>query len=185
MSKKNLAYYLGLEYDIIVHKEEMDGESWYTAFSKELGKYSCYAKGDTASEAVENFKEQKNDFITYLFEEGKEIPEPNNNIETASTYSGFFNVRTSPIIHAMLAEQASEMGISMNLYINQILAGAIEKKGFENQILNLFDKLNCKLDSQHYEITKQLKYQKEMTLEHVTWHSEYQEGYNTNYMKVA
>ena len=185
MSKKNLEYYLGLVYDIVVHKEEMDGEIWYTAYSKELGKFSCYGKGATPAEAIESFNEQKNDFISYLFEEGKEIPEPNSLNEVIEKYSGFFNVRTSPIIHARLVEQANEMGISMNLYTNQILSAAVEKKGVESLLVNMLEQLHCKLDSHHYEVTKQLKYQKEMSLEHFTWHAEYQEGHKAAYMKVA
>ena len=184
MSKKNLEYYLGLEYDIIVHKEEMDGETWYNAYCKELGKFSCYGKGETASEAIESFKEQKSDFISYLFEEGKKIPEPKQREETI-TYSGFFNVRTSPIIHAMLAEQANEMGISMNLYTNQILAGAVEKKRNDNQVVDLLHQLGSKLDDHHYEVTKQLKYQKPVNVESYPRHSNYQEGLLDKYQDVA
>lgn len=185
MSKINLEYYLGLEYDIVVHKEEMDGEIWYTAYCKELGKFSCYGKGDTTAEAIESFNEQKDDFISYLFEEGKDIPEPNSLSEVIEKYSGFFNVRTSPIIHARLVEQANEMNVSMNLYLNQIVAAAVEKNGIETQLVDMVKQLQNQLEDHHYEVTKQLKYQKEMTLEHFTWHAEYQEGHQTKYMSVA
>ena len=185
MSKKNLNYYLNLVYDVIVHKEKMDEETWYTAYCKELGKFSCYGKGETPADAIESFNEQKADFITYLFEEGKEIPEPNCINEVIEKYSGFFNVRTSPVIHAKLIEQANNMDISMNLYLNQILSAAVEKKGIECSLTDLIKDLQLQLESHHYEVTNQLKYQKEITLEHTSWHLEYQEGHSTMYMSVA
>ena len=186
MSTKNLKYYISLEYDIIVHKEEMDGETWFTAYCKELGMLSCYGKGDTQAEAIGNFIEEKNGLISYLFEQGKEIPEPKTSSEVVVKYSGFFNVRTSPIIHAKLVEQASEMDISMNLYVNQILAAAVEKKGVEIQMVTLLKQLHCKLDDHHYEVTKQLRYQNEISLDHFTWHAEYQtEGLFSNCLAIA
>lgn len=185
MSKKDLDYYLMLEYDIVVHKEEMDGEIWYIAYCKELGKLSCYGKGDSIPEAIMSFGNEKKEFVTYLFEQGKVIPEPNSSGEVTQKYSGFFNVRTSSLIHALLVEQSSELDISMNLYLNQILSAAIEKKGFENQMVDLLKQLNCKLDDHHYEVTKQLKYQSAATLDHFTWHAKYQEAHRTAYMEVA
>ncbi|MGV8111820.1 MAG: toxin-antitoxin system HicB family antitoxin [Lentimicrobium sp.] len=185
MSKKELDYYLRLEYDIVVHKEEMDDEIWYIAYCKELGKLSCYGKGVSISEAISSFEKEKSDFIKYLFEQGKDIPEPNSAGEITQKYSGFFNVRTSSLIHAQLVEQSSELDISMNLYINQILSAAIEKKGSENQMVELLKQLHSKLDDHHFEVTKQLKYQNAVVLDHYTWHAKYQEGHHTAYMEVA
>ena len=185
MSKNKLDYYLKLEYDVIIHKEEMDGDVWFTAYSKELGKLSCYGKGDTPAEALESFNKEKDYFITYLFENGKEIPEPNCIESQYERYSGAFNVRTSPIIHAKLVEQASEMDISMNLYINQILAATTERKEFDRLTMRSLNELHIKLDNHHYEVTRQLKYQTAINLEHNNWHAEYRADKGSVYLAIA
>lgn len=185
MLTHTLDYYLKQEYDTIIHKEEMNGETWYTVYCKELGKLSCYGRGETLSEAIENYIEVKADFIRYLFEQGKEIPEPNNDDRLYESYSGAFNVRTSPAIHSKLVEQASEMGISMNLYINQILSATTERKEFEGVVMRSLNELHIKLDNHHYEVTRQLKYQTAINLEHNNWHAEYRADKGSVYLAIA
>lgn len=159
MSNKNLEYYKNLEYDIIIKKEKIDDESWYFAYTNELGKYACFGKGKSQIEAINNFHNEKNIFLEFLFNSGKNINEPKE--ESEVKYSGFFNVRTSPIMHASLVFQAKELDISLNLYINQILSAAVENKKFENTVLNKLGELCGKLDAHHFIVTRQLKYQTE------------------------
>ena len=81
MSNKDLKYYKYLTYNIIVEKQEIDGETWFIAFTNELGKFACYGRGETQIEALNSFMVEKDVFIEYLFSEGKEIPEPKNDME--------------------------------------------------------------------------------------------------------
>jgi predicted RNase H-like HicB family nuclease len=179
MSEKNLAYYKEVEYNIIIQRQESDGESWFIAYTEELGKFACYGRGETKVEALSSFLEEKDVFIEYLFNEGLDIPEPKS--EEIEKYSGFFNVRTSPQLHANLIAQAKEQKVSLNLYVNQIIAAALDSKKNENAILNKLAELSGKLDNHHFEVTKQLKYQK--AIEKSSLH--YQREYGDPYFEVA
>lgn len=179
MSNKDLKYYKDLAYNIIVEKQEMDGEIWYIAFSNELGKFACYGRGETQLEAINSFIEEKEVFIEYLFNEGKNIPEPK--IDESEKFSGFFNVRTSSIIHSNLVYQAKELNISLNLYINQILAAAVESNRLENSIMNKLGEICGKIDFHHYEVTRQLRFQGESIKNKLVWTAEY----GNPYLEVA
>src|ERR1035437_6281656 len=175
MSEKDLKYYKDLEYKIIIEKISEEEVSAYIAYSNELGKYACYGKGDTQVDAISSFLIEKDEFIEYLCSAGETINEPKQ--EDSERYSGFFNVRTSPVIHANLVFQAKELDISLNLYLNQILAGAAEKKVTENVILDKIGELCGKLDVHHFEVTRQLKYQSEKINNQYKWHLDYSSKY--------
>ena len=141
MKNKDLTYFLSLIYTIHIEREELDGEKWYIAYSTELGRGSCYGLGDTPEDALSNFYEAKEDFIEFLFDRNRPIPEPKKlNLEMQMP-SGNFNVRTSPEIHFKLIKQSQEYHISLNLHINHILAsssyGDDIKKSLENKILDI------------------------------------------------
>src|SRR5665647_2110406 len=167
MSNKDLKYYKDLSYNVVIEKQEMEGESWFIAFTNELGKFSCYGRGETQIEALNSFMEEKDVFIEYLFNEGKDIPEPK--IDDSTNFSGFFNVPTSSIIHANLVHQAKELDISLNLYINQIIATAIERNRNENAIMNKLSEICGKIDFHHFEVTRQLRFQNESLVKGFTW----------------
>lgn len=179
MSNKDLKYYKDLAYNIIVEKQEMDGEIWYIAYTNELGKFACYGRGETQLEAIKSFMEEKEVFIEYLFKEGKNIPEPK--IDDSEKFSGFFNVRTSSIIHSNLVFQAKELNISLNLYINQILSAAVESNRLENSIMNKLGEICGKIDFHHYEVTRQLRFQDESLKNKLVWTAEY----GNPYLEVA
>lgn len=119
MSRKSLEYYKSIEYNIIVQPQEMDGIKWYVAYCNEFGLNACHGLGNTPSEALSSFIEEKNAFIEFLFEKGETIPEKENCTE--NTVSGVFTVRTSPWVHSTLIRQANKENVSLNAYINQIL----------------------------------------------------------------
>jgi predicted HicB family RNase H-like nuclease len=179
MSNKDLKYYLDLQYNIILENIEDEGQSSYIAYTNELGKYACYGQGESYIEAMQNFLKEKNDFIEFLFKTGETIPEPKK--EENERFSGFFNVRTSPIIHANLVTQAKELGISLNLYLNQILAGATEKKLSDNLILDKIGELCGKIDAHHYDLTRQLRYQHDTITSYYKGLAEY----SIQYLEVA
>jgi predicted RNase H-like HicB family nuclease len=171
MSEKQLDYFKQLEYNIIIQKQEMDGDHWYIAYTNELGKFACYGRGETKTEALTNFLEEKDSFIEYLFNEGLKIPEPE--VDEIEKFSGFFNVRTSPQLHANLIAQAKEQKVSLNLYLNQIIAAALETHKNESTILDKLAELSGKLDNHHFEVTKQLQYQKSTAKNNKQWQLEY------------
>ncbi len=179
MSNKNLQYYKTLSYKIIVEPEEFENEKWFTAYTDEFGKYSCYGRGNTPEEAIKNFYEEKNNFIEYLYNNNKKIPEPKS--YTIPNYSGVFNVRTSPIIHSELVKQASNLNISLNLYLNQILSAAVENRKLNDIITKKLSELELKIDKHHSEISKQMKFQNEK-LNRLKWNPEYSDG---PYLKTA
>lgn len=179
MSTKDLKYYKSLIYNIVVEKQEEEGDIWFIAYTNELGKIACYGRGESQIEALTSFMEEKDSFIEYLFNEGETIPEPK--IAESNRYSGFFNVRTSSIIHANLVQQAKELDISLNLYINQILASGIESKRIEGIIMDKLGEICGKIDFHHFEVTRQLRFQNETFKKGLPWSTEY----GNPYLEVA
>ena len=153
---KKLSYYLQLPYRIHVEPQEFEGEIFYTAYAKELGKYSCYGTGDSPEEAIQSFLSAKDDFIRFLCEKGEKIPEPDM---TARDYSGYFSVRTSPQLHRELTELAKEASLSLNQFVNQVLAHAAGRKTTEKDLKQeLLNEIYKMLQNQTAEINKQLSY---------------------------
>jgi predicted HicB family RNase H-like nuclease len=175
MFVKDLNYFNSLNYNIIIEKQEDNGAHWYIAYTNELGKFACYGRGETPADAIDSFEEEKAVFIEYLFSEGKTIPEPQ--IPEIEKFSGFFNVRTSPVIHAKLVKQSKDMDISLNLYLNQILSAAVEQHKGENLIMNKLSELCGQLEKHHFEVTKQLNYQKDKLSGVKSWSADFHGPY--------
>lgn len=73
-------------------------------------------QGDSVQELEQAFKDSVNDYLAWCKERG-EKPE--------KTFSGTFNLRISPDLHAKIALQAKSMGLSLNSYIAQALKHAV------------------------------------------------------------
>ena len=149
MSNKNLQYYKSIEYNIIVKREVVDNEKWYVAYCNEFGVNACHGIGDTREEAIESFLEEKEIFIELLYQRGEIIPEA---ITEDTSYSGVFSVRTSPWIHSMLVEQAKVNNVSLNAYINQLLAFGAGQE----HICHKLESTSNELTKQYYDIKKSL-----------------------------
>jgi antitoxin HicB len=158
METKNLKYYQRLYYNIIVSRDTIDNDTVFIAYSKELGKFSCYGIGETEQEAIKTFLEEKDAFIEFLFKEGKVIPEPNQDVNDLDQYSGVFNIRTSSLLHYKLVQHAKDQGLSMNMYINQLLAVAIGERNSQSIVLDRLNEICTKIDNHHYSLTQQLQY---------------------------
>src|SRR5574344_2278354 len=130
MSKKSLEYYLSLEYNVIIKKQEDDGETWYVAYCNELGINACHGIGDDKISALRSFIEEKDAFIKFLYEKNEPIPEVVNEDLNAS---GIFSVRTSPWIHSALVKQSKVNGVSLNCFINQLLAYGVAQSEVNNK----------------------------------------------------
>lgn len=119
MSKKPLSDYKSIRYNVIIEAKKDDEDIFYVAYCKELSVDACRGIGDTEEEALISFKEEKEYYIDYLYNNNLHIPEAEIPKES---YSGTFSVRTSPQLHAILVRQAEEQSVSLNLLVNQYLA---------------------------------------------------------------
>jgi predicted HicB family RNase H-like nuclease len=73
-------------------------------------------QGKSIDELEQVFKDSIDDYLTWCKERG-EKPE--------KTFSGTFNLRIPPELHAKLAFQAKNMGMSLNTYVAEKLRGVI------------------------------------------------------------
>lgn len=129
---KDLQYYLGLNYDVIVKKHEDEGEIMYAAFTRELDKNTFYGVGNTPQEAIESLENVKRELFPYYMGKGFEIAEPENKEEGLP--SGKFIVRTSPQIHGHLLKMAKKHRQSLNSYINFLLSQSLTMDWVQDSI---------------------------------------------------
>lgn len=90
-----------------------------TLYGKVLGldkKTLITYEGNTVSELKADFKAGVNDYILHCKE---------NNLPLHKSYSGTFNVRLTPQIHARIAELAQQAGVSLNTFVKETLQKAI------------------------------------------------------------
>ena len=69
-------------------------------------------QGKSVEELEQAFKDSINDYLNWCKERG-EKPE--------KTFSGTFNLRIPPELHAKLALQAQSIGLSLNTYVTEAL----------------------------------------------------------------
>lgn len=153
MSTKDLLYYKSLEYSVIIRREELDGETWYVAYCNELGFNACHGMGEDKVSALNSFVEEKDAFIEMLYENGERIPEV---VHEECNLSGVFSVRTSPWIHSSLAQQAKTYGISLNAYVNQLIAFGIGQADLSLRFERKVDEFSEKVMEQNHAILQSL-----------------------------
>jgi antitoxin HicB len=117
MVEKDLKYYAKLPYTIILERHDDQGTYWVARVA-ELP--HCLIHGDTPEEAIKEIEEVKMDWIQSNLEDGLPIPEP-----TSTKYSGQIRVRMPPSLHQLLAQRASNEGVSLNQYMVAGLARAV------------------------------------------------------------
>ena len=114
---KDLDYYKKLAYTIILERHDDQGVYWVARVA-ELP--HCLIHGNTPEEAVKEIEEVKLDWIQSNLEDGLPIPEP-----TPTKYSGEIRVRMPPSLHQLLAQRASNEGVSLNQYMVAGLARSV------------------------------------------------------------
>ena len=116
---KTVDDYLDLPYRIvIVHDRDEDGNEGFVAEVEELP--GAVSQGATLEEAASRIYDAMAGWISVALEDGREIPEPRD----ADAYSGRFLVRIPRGLHAELARQAAQEGVSLNQYVATTLAAA-------------------------------------------------------------
>jgi len=154
---KDLQYYLGLRYDVIVREVEDEGGTDYKVFTRELNPDAFYGIGATPAEAIESFNEVKEELFPYYLENGLVIPEPEPFDEGLP--SGKFILRISRRTHQALLRLASTEGRSLNSVIAEVLgqhcAGYDILKLAEVKLDGMIDRCEFKI-SQMYRFHGQL-----------------------------
>ena len=153
MSQKDLQYYKSLEYNVIIKKEELDGEKWYVAYCNELGLNACHGIGEDKVSALNSFIEEKDAFIEMLYEKGEKIPEV---VIEDQNLSGVFSVRTSSWIHSTLVQQAKVNRVSLNCYINQLLSYGVASNAASLKCEKMINEFDSKLTEQNEAILNKL-----------------------------
>lgn len=117
MVSKDLAYYMALLYTYTLIPDLEDGG--FVIKVNELP--GCMSQGDTSEEAMTRIREAMEVWIESRLEGGRPVPEPG----VDEAYSGKFNVRLPRQLHKALATTAEREGVSLNLLVATMLAGAV------------------------------------------------------------
>lgn len=118
---KDLEYYMGLSYTIII-KPAKDGG--YIAYIKELP--GCITQGETLQEISFLIEDAKESWILTALEDGDNIPEPDDLSE--QDYSGKFNIRIPKSLHRDLAKKAKNENVSLNQLTTYLLSSGVGKR---------------------------------------------------------
>lgn len=110
---KPIEYYLEANYPVTVYQAPEGG---YVAEIEDLP--GCMTEAETAEDALKRIEDARRAWIEVAYEDGLEIPLP----RTDQEYSGKFLVRIPKGLHRRLAEQASAEGVSLNQYVETLLA---------------------------------------------------------------
>jgi antitoxin HicB len=112
--------YLALPYRISITPDRDDeGTRGWVAEVDELP--GCLSQGETPDAAVANVYGAMAGWISVALEDGREIPEP----RATQALSGRFLLRIPKTLHAELAREAEEEGVSLNQFVAATLAGAV------------------------------------------------------------
>jgi predicted RNase H-like HicB family nuclease len=114
-----IRHYLNLPYRIALSRDGLDEERPWRAAVEELA--GCEARGTTAADAAGRIPAALADWVAAAHAAGREVPEP----RTPRDYSGKLLLRMSKTLHAELAQAAERDEVSLNAYINLLLATAI------------------------------------------------------------
>ncbi len=117
---KNVEYYLGLPYGIVLRK---DDEGDWVARIEELP--GCTAHGKTREEALESLQEVQQAWIEDALAVGDAVPEPQPG---EGLPSGKWLQRTPKSLHRKLVELAKREGVSLNQLATSILAEAVGRR---------------------------------------------------------
>jgi len=77
-------------------------------------------QGTSVEELEQSFKDSIDDYLAFCKERGEKPEKP---------FSGTFNVRLSPDLHARLVLNAQMMGVSLNSYIKHTLTQVVQHAG--------------------------------------------------------
>ena len=112
--------YLELPYRITLTRDGADDERPWRAAIEELS--GCEVRAGTASDAAARIPAALAEWVAAAQAEGREVPEPR---ETRA-YSGKLLLRMPQSLHGELAQAAERDQVSLNAYLNNLLAAAMQ-----------------------------------------------------------
>ena len=122
MMKKNIDYYMGLNYPVAIERiSEEDGGGFFASISLLPG---CMSDGGTLEEAYDNIEDAKKEWLMSMLERKMNIPEPADQEE----FSGKFLVRLPKSLHRTLVQISKREGVSLNQYVANALAYSAGQK---------------------------------------------------------
>jgi len=140
--KKDLAYYLKLNYPVLSKREVENGETSYEVEIPDLP--GCGAFGKTKQEAEKRLEEAKELWFQTRLKRNLPIPEPISEDE----FSGRYLLRIPATLHMQLSINARSKELSLNQYIRKTLESSTtfdsilqEISELKNEIMNLQDKV--------------------------------------------
>ncbi len=143
--KKDLSYYMSLNYPIEIVKIPSDEGGGFMATIPQLGRNVFVGDGDTVEEALKTLEFVKEEWFKTYLERGHDIPLPEEVEE--KDYSGKFITRVSPALHRQLAKAARKSNQSLNQYLVQILSSASSvedvKSHIDEQLSHLCDRIEA------------------------------------------
>ena len=110
------------DYPIIIRPLSQEEGGGYLAEVPDLP--GCIADGQTIEEALHDVESA----IVSWIETAKEFNDPIPRPSVATNYSGQWRIRVPKHLHAALALQAKEEGVSLNMLAATLLAEGIGKK---------------------------------------------------------
>lgn len=111
--KKDLTYYLRLNYPYTIEEEDENGVTVYVAEIPDLP--GCGAQGETLEETRKNLEQAKRLWIEESLKRNLSISEP------STEFSGRILLRISPKLHGQLNKTARQAGVSLNQFIRNLL----------------------------------------------------------------
>ena len=93
-----------------------DGGGWLAEIPDLPG---CMSDGETPQQAIENLEDAKIAWIETALKRGQDIPLPEEEVDY---YSGKFTLRIPKTLHRELAQAAKKEGVSLNSYIQTLIA---------------------------------------------------------------
>ncbi|HZU12628.1 MAG TPA: type II toxin-antitoxin system HicB family antitoxin [Chloroflexota bacterium] len=117
-----LEYYMSLPYSVTLtpDRDDQGDLGWFAQVAELPG---CMSQGRTPDEAIERVRDAMLGWISVGLEDGKEIPEPR---PAEVDFSGRFLTRVPKSLHAALVAAAEQEGVSLNQFVNDALAGAVQ-----------------------------------------------------------
>ena len=116
---KTVEYYISLPYTRELVPDAIVG--WGIKIKELPG---CMSQGETSEEALRMIEDAMRGWLEVEIEAGSPIPEP----RVEETFSGKFVVRVPRQLHRLLVESAESNNVSLNQFINVILAQGIEQQ---------------------------------------------------------
>lgn len=127
-TKKELDFYLGLDYPVTVHT---DPDGGFVAEIEDLP--GCMTQAETLDDLFAAIQDARRAWIEAAYGMGQDIPLP----KELDEYKGKILVRIPRSLHRDLAHAAKKEGVSLNQYITSLLAAGVHGALLEIQTVAL------------------------------------------------